>query len=116
MPVDCRVMTILEGCPSHLVSTTPYLALGIPQNAADDGKGVGNKRISMEFTGGLTYNSSGSLIAEYVPGQRRWSGKPSPTMDEAWEDLEECEQFLAFSLSPFNLPRTHTKMNVYRQY
>ena len=91
MPVDCRVMTILEGCPSHLVSTTSYLALLNTQNAADDGKGVGNKRVEVTFTGGLTYNSSGALIAEYVPGQRRWAGKPSPNMDEAWDDLEECE-------------------------
>ena len=46
----------------------------------------------MNFTGALTWNSSGDLINEYVPGQRRWSGKPTPYLDEAWDGLEECKR------------------------
>lgn len=45
----------------------------------------------MNFTGTLTWNSSGDLINEYVPGQRRWSGEPTPYLDEAWDGLEECK-------------------------
>lgn len=90
MPVYRRALTIPEEYPSHLVSTATSLALVNGKSTADDCKGVGNKRVEVTFTGGLTYNSSGDLIAEYVPGQRRWAGEPSPYMDEAWDDLTEC--------------------------
>jgi hypothetical protein len=56
----------------------------------------------MKFTGALTWNSSGDLINEYVPGQRRWVGEPTPYLDAAWDGLEECKRYsfiLYFSLS-----------------
>lgn len=90
MPVCRCALTILEGYPSHLVSTASSLALVDRKNTADDCKGVGNNRVEVTFTGALTYNSSGVLVNEDVPGQRRWVGEPTPNVDAAWDDLKEC--------------------------
>ncbi|KAK9775190.1 putative DUF3328 domain-containing protein [Seiridium cardinale] len=90
--------TVFFACTTALLllrtetATGPHAGLS---PCADDPRGVpvafgvGNKRVEVTFTGALTYNSSGDLIAEYVPGQRRWAGEPSPYMDEAWDDLTE---------------------------
>ncbi|CEJ81062.1 hypothetical protein VHEMI01212 [[Torrubiella] hemipterigena] len=57
---------------------------GLPLGPEENYRGI-----DMTFTGALTWNSSGDLINDYVPGQRRWSGPPTPNMDEAWDGLEE---------------------------
>lgn len=57
---------------------------GIPLGPEENYRGI-----DMTFTGALTWNSSGDLINEYVPGQRRWVGEPTPYLDEAWDGLEE---------------------------
>ncbi|KAK1994570.1 hypothetical protein LX36DRAFT_693070 [Colletotrichum falcatum] len=71
MPIHRCALTILEGFLSDLWEEENY------------------RGIDMTFTGALTWNSSGDLINEYVPGQRRWVGEPTPYLDAAWDGLEE---------------------------
>jgi len=96
MPIHRCALTILEGYLSDLVNNYSifcFVTRWVLENTAnmEVGKEENYRGIDMNFTGALTWNSSGDLINEYVPGQRRWSGEPTPYLDEAWDGLEECK-------------------------
>ncbi|KAI3323861.1 hypothetical protein HD806DRAFT_76421 [Xylariaceae sp. AK1471] len=90
--------TVLFACTTALLllrtetRAGPHAGLSV---CADDPRGlpvalgVGSNRVEVTFTGALTYNSSGVLVNEYMPGQRRWVGEPTPNIDAAWDDLKE---------------------------
>ena len=91
MPIHRCALTILEGFLSDPVYTASLFVARGYSHTANKWEEENYRGVDMTFTGALTWNSSGDLINEYVPGQRRWVGEPTPYLDAAWDGLEECK-------------------------
>ncbi|KAJ2985144.1 hypothetical protein NUW58_g5691 [Xylaria curta] len=44
---------------------------------------------SIKFSGALTWNASGVLVNEHLPGETIWVGDPNPDIDALWDGFED---------------------------
>ncbi|KAI1173204.1 hypothetical protein F4777DRAFT_461838 [Nemania sp. FL0916] len=49
----------------------------------------GSRQHEVKFSGALTWNASGVLVNEHLPGETIWVGDPSPEIDALWDGFED---------------------------
>ncbi|KAI0202340.1 hypothetical protein F4808DRAFT_458939 [Astrocystis sublimbata] len=89
-----NLLALTRKLPSlWVISTITFAcATALPLLREVTGAGIlpsGSRRVEVQFTGALTWNSSGVLVNEHKPGERIWVGEPSPEIDAAWDSLKE---------------------------
>jgi hypothetical protein len=50
---------------------------------------VGSRQQQIKFSGALTWNMSGILVNEHLPGETLWVGGPNPGIDALWDEFED---------------------------